>query len=111
VNKECVEKVIDLPNNVEWNTVFGKTLTGTLMRVIEGNVNEQVWITHGEVVAPHKEVRSFNYWNDESLRYIQRRLGVKQRCKDAAKVEDGILIPVPYSIQCHSVSFHRSSVI
>jgi hypothetical protein len=76
VNKVCVEKVIDLPNNVEWNNGFGKTLTGTLMRVVKGNVSKKAWITRGEVEAPHKEVRSFDYWNDESLRYIQRRLGV-----------------------------------
>ncbi len=73
MNKVCVEKVIDLPNNVEWNTGFGKTLTGTLKRVVK---EMSTWITHGEVKAPHKEVRSFDYWNDESLRYIQRRLGV-----------------------------------
>jgi hypothetical protein len=76
VNKVCVEKVIDLPNNVEWNTAFRKTLTGTLKRVTKGNVNEEAWIKHGEVKTPHKEVTSFNYWNDESLRNIRRRLGV-----------------------------------
>jgi hypothetical protein len=90
-------------------------LLGALQRVVEIDVHKEIGSIYGKVEASNKEManlmRGANNWNDQSLRDVKRRLGVKYPCNGFSKLQDAILVHLPFGSCCNLVASVRGSQI